>query len=456
MKEILKPFNVEEAKKGAKIITKDGHPVKILAYEVDEKNSITALVSDNKSDNENISETMAIPYFADGHYYHSLGSGMDLMIREVEFEDGDVVSWNDNNSVIGILQNLNKSFHSSYATLTYEGIIYSNVDMWINLNMRLATKEEKQKLFEALKEENKRWNVEKKCIEDIPKEVELKNRYGAVIYVSKSSNVSTAINEAIALNIDLTLADFSKLNLEYICFSDTVCNNIDFSNSHLSNVTFNKCILSDTLFDRATLDLCYYENSLLTNVSFNDSKISHTKFRTNLCHEYSFDRAEFVDSSFDNNKFNTIYGFETAKNVPYISDICLPEGTLIGWKIFDNGDFKPYFTSVEPDFIIAKLEIPKNALKSKSVNGRCRCDKVRVLEFQDILGNRLFDIKSVTSYTYGKCTYTINEMTYPDKWDSNVFKECSNGIHFFLNRKDAVGYCNSAYIPIVKVERQET
>ena len=38
---------------------------------------------------------------------------------------------------------------------------------------RLATEEEKQRLFDALKKNGKQWNNEKKCIEDIKEECEL-------------------------------------------------------------------------------------------------------------------------------------------------------------------------------------------------------------------------------------------------------------------------------------------
>lgn len=40
--------------------------------------------------------------------------------------------------------------------------------------VRLATDEEKQELLDALKADGKRWNAEKKCLEDIKKECKLK------------------------------------------------------------------------------------------------------------------------------------------------------------------------------------------------------------------------------------------------------------------------------------------
>ena len=40
--------------------------------------------------------------------------------------------------------------------------------------IRIATEEERQKLFDAMANEGKRWNAEKKVVEDIPKPHEFK------------------------------------------------------------------------------------------------------------------------------------------------------------------------------------------------------------------------------------------------------------------------------------------
>ena len=47
--------------------------------------------------------------------------------------------------------------------------LYFNESGWRNDNMRLATEEEKQRLFDALAKKGKRWNAEEKRIEDLPR-----------------------------------------------------------------------------------------------------------------------------------------------------------------------------------------------------------------------------------------------------------------------------------------------
>ena len=36
--------------------------------------------------------------------------------------------------------------------------------------------------------------------------------------------------------------------------------------------------------------------------------------------------------------------------------------------------------------------------------------------------------------------YTINKMVYPDSFDDDHRNVCSNGIHFFLDKQEAMDY----------------
>ena len=47
--------------------------------------------------------------------------------------------------------------------------MHFNETGWVNDNMRPATDDEKQRLFDALAKEGKRWNAEEKRIEDLPR-----------------------------------------------------------------------------------------------------------------------------------------------------------------------------------------------------------------------------------------------------------------------------------------------
>jgi hypothetical protein len=79
-----------------------------------------------------------------------------------KFEDGDIVCTTLNSIVI--LKNESDEYYSSYCG------IFGNDGFHIDITvspMRLATKEEKQKLFDAIKKSNYKWNGEKKCLEKL-------------------------------------------------------------------------------------------------------------------------------------------------------------------------------------------------------------------------------------------------------------------------------------------------
>ena len=118
-----------------------------------------------------------------------------------------------------------------------------------------------------------------------------------------------------------------------------------------------------------------------------------------------------------------------AKNIPYIDFpmACPTEGSFIAWK------------KVGTRYLI-KLEIPEDAKRSSATSKKCRCSKAKVLEITDIYTGE--NIGEVVNFNYAPCTYTMGEMVYPDSFDENRWNECSHGIHFFIDREDAVNYYN--------------
>ena len=83
------------------------------------------------------------------------------------YKDGDFVV-NDVNSVL-ILKEINGCYILDHAYLHgYDELIIDEVGSYFGVK-RHATTEEKQRMINALSGQGKRWNEDKKCIEDIPK-----------------------------------------------------------------------------------------------------------------------------------------------------------------------------------------------------------------------------------------------------------------------------------------------
>ena len=114
-----------------------------------------------------------------------------------------------------------------------------------------------------------------------------------------------------------------------------------------------------------------------------------------------------------------------AKNIPFIPLSCPSEGSFTGWKKVNN------------EYLV-KIQIPEDARRLSATTRKCRCDKALVLDITSLDGEEHYD--EVTNNNYKETVYKVGEMVYPDSFDENRWNECSHGIHFFINKEDAINY----------------
>ena len=115
-----------------------------------------------------------------------------------------------------------------------------------------------------------------------------------------------------------------------------------------------------------------------------------------------------------------------AKNVPFIPMICPDSGEFIGWKKCKYNH-------------IVKIKILEDAKRSSATGRKCRCNKALVLEIQNTDGETLA-IKSAKSNHDPTFVYTVGEIVEVADFCEDRFEECAPGIHFFINREEAVNY----------------
>ena len=114
-----------------------------------------------------------------------------------------------------------------------------------------------------------------------------------------------------------------------------------------------------------------------------------------------------------------------AKGIPYVSFACPSDGAFIGWKKIAD--------------CLVKLEITEDARRCSATSNKCRCDKAKVLEIMTIDDEQsLTEIENTAYSPY--ITYKVGEVVYPDSFDEDRWNECSHGIHFFINKQEAINY----------------
>ena len=110
------------------------------------------------------------------------------------------------------------------------------------------------------------------------------------------------------------------------------------------------------------------------------------------------------------------------------------EGDIIGWKKAWTDDTMP------PKSVIVKLLIPADAQRSNATGRKCRASKARVLDLQDKQGNSLPSDTTAYSGHDTDFTYKKGETIHVEDFDTNRWKECAPGIHFFITRIEAAEY----------------
>ena len=110
------------------------------------------------------------------------------------------------------------------------------------------------------------------------------------------------------------------------------------------------------------------------------------------------------------------------------------EGDIIGWKkAWTDG-------TMLPKSVIVKLLIPADAQRSNATGRKCRASTARVLDLQDKQGNSLPSDTTAYSGHDTDFTYKKGETIHVEDFDTNRWKECAPGIHFFITRIEAVKY----------------
>ena len=103
---------------------------------------------------------------------------------------------------------------------------------------------------------------------------------------------------------------------------------------------------------------------------------------------------------------------------------CPRDGEFVGWKKCREGK-------------LAKLLIPADAKRSSAFDKKCRCDRAVVQDITDMDGNHA---ETAVSNKDVKFVYRKGETVCVPNFDEDRFNECAPGIHFFVNKADAVSY----------------
>ena len=208
---------------------------------------------------------------------------------------------------------------------------------------------------------------------------------------------------------DLSCADLSGADLSCadLSWANLSCANLSWAN--LSRADLSRADLSRADLSRANLSRADLSGADLSRANLSRANLS----RADL---------SWADLSWAN---LSCADLSRAKNIPFVPYACPDFGSFIGYK--------------KARGLIVELEILSDAKRVSATGRKCRCDKAKVLSIQNIDGTPSVKT-SVASDRDSKFIYKVGEIVTVDDFDENRWNECSTGIHFFINRQEAVNY----------------
>ena len=188
----------------------------------------------------------------------------------------------------------------------------------------------------------------------------------------------------------------------------------NLSNANLSNANLSYADLSDANLSYTDLSDA---NLRYTDLSYTDLSYANLRYADLRYADLSDANLSYANLSYAD--------LRNAKNVPYIPMVCPEEDEFIGWKKASNR--------------IIKLKIPKDALRSSATSRKCRCNKAKVLEIYNLDGT-VAEEREVKSDYDNDFIYTVGKTVKVKDFNTDRWNECSTGIHFFINRQEAINY----------------
>ncbi len=251
-----------------------------------------------------------------------------------------------------------------------------------------------------------------------------------LIYANLSG---TNLSHANLSGADLSRADLCDANLCGANLRNADLSCADLCDANLSNANLRYADLSYADLSYANLCGAYLRNADLSRADLSDADLRNANLRNanlsyaNLSganlHGAYLGSADFRSANLNNADLSG------TKNMMYIPMACPEEGSFIGFKkaVYAGKNY------------IVKLEVSADALRSSATSRKCRCNKAKVLEIQNVDGSKA-NIDVVHSTFDPSFQYKTGQIVEEPKYDNNRFNECSKGIHFFINRQEAVEY----------------
>ena len=234
--------------------------------------------------------------------------------------------------------------------------------------------------------------------------IDIKSVFGNVLFSLEKENntIKDTLAEAYLKDADLGDANLEYANLKGVNLRGVNLRGADLRNANLEGANLRDANLRDAYLKDANLKGVNLRGADLRNANLEGANLRGVNL---------------INANLE--------GADYSEYTSFLSYQCPTEGSFIGWKKCGR--------------YIVKLKICEDADRSSSTSLKCRCSKAEVLEIQNLDGSRA-GITEICSDYNKDFIYKVGETVEVKDFDKCRWNECSNGIHFFIDRNVAVAY----------------
>lgn len=234
--------------------------------------------------------------------------------------------------------------------------------------------------------------------------IDIKSIFGNVLFSFEKENntIKDTLVEAYLKDADLGNASLEGADLE---------------GTYLRGANLEYAYLKGASLEVANLEYANLEGANLEYANLRGANLEGANLRGAYLRNANLEGANLEGADLE--------GADYSEYTSFLAYQCPIEGSFIGWKKCGR--------------YIVKLKICEDADRSSSTSLKCRCSKAEVLEIQNLDGSRA-GITEICSNYNKDFIYKVGETVEVKDFDKCRWNECSNGIHFFIDRNVAVSY----------------
>lgn len=249
-------------------------------------------------------------------------------------------------------------------------------------------------------------------------------------------------------NLTVFDSNFGCAVIENSFFNEVSFRNCVISCAKFRNVSFINCKLYRLDAYSTVFEHCDFTDAYMENLIFDECKFRGCDFTRCNMENVALKDCSFIDCDFEGADLPPFFKpvlMTGCKNVPYMPMACPEEGEFIGYKIASDDSVINYkimhpYENMAPANILVTLKVPDDAKRSSAGGRKCRCDKAEIIGLEHVFTHENLPI-AYSKYD-GRFEYRIGEEINEPDFNENRWDECSKGIHFFINRKEALQYYN--------------